>query len=159
MGSDYSVYVGPYLKLERTQINESKTRRICSKCNTVYKNDAKFCSKDGSEIVEEQYSESVDIKSYRWLSDLYDELEDYPMCDAFYTPEYLHDNTHFVCKPNSSTKIGVRIDENGGFKSITPELIEKSLTTFKSEYDKELEVFDSLGIKYEIEFGILGYWS
>lgn len=157
MGMDYSAYVGPYLKMERTQINEKKTRQVCSKCGTVYKNDAKFCSKDGSEIVKELYSESCDIRSYFQLCQLYDEMQTSKMYDAFDTPEYLMDKTHFVCKPNTS--IGIDISEESIFRPITSDMIDTFIKKFKSEYTEELSILDSLGIKYTIEFGILGYWG
>jgi hypothetical protein len=156
MSSDYNAYIGVYLKLERTQINTAKIRHECSKCGIVYTNGAKFCGNCGAEVVDKQYSETCTIKSYSHLGRLYPALEEYPMCDKFYTPEYLCDDTHFICKPDGG---GDSYCESTTWKSITPMKISLSLEEFKLEYSTELSLLDSLGIKYELEYGFLGYWS
>ena len=157
MSSDYNAYIGVYLKLERTQINTAKIRHECSKCGIVYTNGAKFCGNCGAEVVDKQYSETCNIKTYAGLRRLYPALEEYPMCDKFYTPEYLCDDTHFICKPDCGG--GINFGENTMWKSFVSSDIQKHIDKFRLEYEPQLNLLDSLGIKYEIEYGVLGYWS
>lgn len=158
MSSNYRAYVGPYLKIQRIQVDQTATRRECSKCGTVYTNGSNFCSKDGAEVVQKVFTSTSMVNSYYGLFNQYPDLAKSDMCDAFYTPEYLHNDTYFICKPNNRN-LGFDVSDKSMWIDMTPEVIKLCVDNFKSKYALELQKLSDLGINYEIVFGILGYWS
>lgn len=56
--SDFLIDAIKSFKIPKKNIpkSEAKTRYVCSKCNKGYNEDDSFCSKDGAEIIKENYT-------------------------------------------------------------------------------------------------------
>lgn len=152
MGYSKNVYIGPYLEVNGVmQKSVPKIKRVCPNHGETKTND-KFCSKCGSEILNQDYEEIIHIKPNLFAHQNFDD-------DGLWQPENV---PSFI--PNKQIPNRFKIDSDyggtcdiGGNQHLIPEQIDWFIREYNQEITKFVEAFGSNNVI--VHWGVIVYWS
>ncbi len=156
MGYDFSIYVGPYIKVPTKM--ESKTVPVKARCvnNKSHRVDVnhKFCPACGSPTETETTTKSalLFITPQR-VEDFVDGVE-----NDFYTPEScLNDDGYTIWLPNRTESNLFKKDD--GALGISQTMMSSRLAIANADNrDVLIAIKEHFGVDAIVEFGVVGYW-
>jgi predicted adenine nucleotide alpha hydrolase (AANH) superfamily ATPase len=153
MGMDISITVGPYIKVTgKKEINEIKVKRVCPNHPNQKQENAKFCSTCGTEIQNEDYTETKILNPARaiWETDLADSLRSPEGMESIFLPEAKVPNRIKVNQYGDSIDL-----------SSSEDLKIEQIKWMEENYTEEIDFFvENFGRENVfVRWGIVTYWS
>lgn len=160
MGMDQTTYVGPYLKISKSNIkpiNSEKQERLFTCSN-------KSCKIHGKKAIGKFCSECAspngNVSITRKIVEVpggYKLLYNFGNEDLLFV---IDDDKYIYFLTNRKNSYSVNVDSDDSFIekefNQTPEYI---CSLFARDYQKFLDFLDSEEITYQIKFGVLSYWD
>lgn len=151
MGCDLQVYIGAYIKCIPNTLWVNERKKVCPNKHSIT-DDAVFCSKCGSEIVEVSHKVKCENSSYTMTEKINEE---------FYCPEIDGVKWHcFIPNRDKYDYVHLSSDSQGGVSRIDPSFVDKTINLI-TKNSKLLQAFyDEYGQDHvTVEFGVIHYWS
>lgn len=161
MGMDQTTYVGPYLKISKSNIkpiDSEKQERLFTCSN-------KSCKIHGKKAVGKFCSECASPNANVLITRKIVEVPSgYQLLYNFGNEDLLfvlgeRDDKDILFLPNKKNSYSVKVDSDDSFvEKEFNQIPEHICSLFARDYQNFLDFLDSKEITYQIKFGVLSYW-